>query len=178
MPRIGVCDSLGFMQTENLEAKGDMGTVYEVSYLLLPSLAEEQVPAKATALQDVLTSAGGAIISDENPILIDLAYSMTKVVGTTRHKVNSGYFGWVKFEMPKTEGVAGIEAVKKSLDANPEITRYLIIKTVRENTLLEGKMKLRKEEKRRDEELENVSPELVKADSEEIDKSIDDLVIA
>jgi ribosomal protein S6 len=166
------------MQTEKLEEKGDVGTVYEVSYLLLPSLANEQVPAKATALKDMLTSAGGAIISDENPVLIDLAYQMTKVVGTTRHKVDSGYFGWAKFEMVKDENSKGIEVVKKALDANPEIVRYLIIKTVRENTLLEGKMKLRKEEKmRKDEELENVGGELVK-NPEEIDKSIDELVIA
>ncbi len=177
------------MQTEKLEEKGDTGTIYEVSYLFLPSLASEQVPAKAAALKEMLTSASGAIISDENPILIDLAYPMTKIVGVIRHKVTSGYFGWVKFEMPKTEtsaGIAGgINSIKKALDNNPEIIRYLIIKTVRENTLLEGKMKLRKdmpaqtgEKSQKEEDLENANPESAKVTTEEIDKSIDELVIA
>ncbi len=130
------------METENIEEKGDTLTVYEVSYILLPSLAVEQVPGIAASQKEMLTKLGGAIISDENPVLIDLAYPMTKVVQTTRHKVSTGYFGWIKFEMAKS----GMEAVKKSLDNNADVLRYLIIKTVRENTLLEGKMRLRKEE--------------------------------
>ena len=159
--------------------------VYEISYLLLPSLAFEQIPTKATVLKEVITSFGGVVISDEDPVLIDLAYSMTKLVGTTRHKVSSGYFGWVKFQMPK-ENTAEVTAnIKKNLDANPEILRYLIVKTVRENTLLNGKMKLQKEDRvRRDapeglpvEDVESVTEISKDMVPEEIDKSIDDLVI-
>ena len=154
-------------------------TVYEVSYLLLPSLALEQVPTKVTALKAKLTSVGGQVISDENPILIDLAYPMTKIVGTIRHKCTMGYFGWVKLEVTKE----GIGAIKKNLDGDGEILRYLIIKTVRENTLLGGKMKLKFEDdvKRQGIGYESevvVAPTVEKeATPEEIDKSIDDLVI-
>ncbi len=166
------------MEKEKInKEEGNTSTVYEVSYLLLPSLAVEQVPAKAVALKGMLTSAGGAVISDEDPVLIDLAYPMTKVVQTTRHKCNTGYFGWIKFEMPSD----GMEAVKKALDANDEVLRYLIIKTVRENTLVAGKMMLKKEEavKKSGGNYENpeeevVAPEVV---ADEIDKSIDDLVV-
>ena len=163
------------MQIENNE-KDAKSTVYELSYLLLPSLALEQVPGLAASLKDQLTSLGGSIISDENPVLIDLAYSMTKVVQTVRHKATTGYFGWIKFEM-ETDGMA---AVKKALDANDNILRYLIIKTVRENTLLNGKMRLHKEERgEKEEDLVEEIPEAVKESaSEELDKSIDDLVVA
>ncbi|MEQ1561188.1 MAG: 30S ribosomal protein S6 [Nitrospira sp.] len=168
---------------EKTQEKGDTLAVYEVSYLLLPSLAMEQVPAKATDIKDMLTSAGGTVISLETPVSLDLAYPMTKVVGTTRHKCTSAYFGWVKFEMSRE----GIEVVKKALDANVDILRYIIIKTVRENTLLNGKMMLKKEEAKRSDDsyetegvVEDVSE--VEADKEvapeELDKSIDDLVIA
>jgi ribosomal protein S6 len=164
--------------TTESRREGDTLTIYEVSYLLLPSLALEQVPAKVAVLKAKLTSAGGQVISDENPILIDLAYPMTKVVGTTRHKCTMGYFGWVKFETTK-EGIGG---VMKSLDMDNEILRYLIIKTVRENTLLSGKMKLKFEDIKRQSEgysSETVTPVVEKeATPEEIDKSIDDLVIA
>ena len=166
------------METEKTLEKGDTLAVYEASYLLLPSLAVEQVPAKVASLKKMLTSVGGQVISDENPILIDLAYPMTKVVGTLRHKCTKGYFGWVKFETTKE----GIEAVKKGLDMDNEILRHIIIRTVRENTLLSGKMKLKSEDKKLGEgyETEVIEPVVPEKEStpEEIDKSIDDLVIA
>jgi ribosomal protein S6 len=164
------------MDTENIKEKGDNVTVYEVSYLLLPSLAQEQVPSRADAIKEQMTKLGGAIISFENPVLIDLAYPMTKVTHAGRTKVSSAYFGWIKFEITSE----GIEKVKKALDADNEIVRHLIIKTVRENTLLNGKMKLQKEERKREEaEGEEVSAEMPKeAPEEDSDKNIDELVEA
>lgn len=156
--------------------KGGNETIYEVSYLLLPSLALEQVPAQILSLKEMIQKVGGAMISDEDAVLVDLAYPMTKVIQTDRHKYSSGYFGWFKFEMTAD----GIEAVKKNLDGNLNILRYLIIKTVRENTLLNGKMMLKKEELEKieeDGEIEDVLPEET-ASLEVMDKSIDDLVIA
>ena len=164
------------METINIQGEATTeGTIYEVSYLFLPSLALEQVPAKVASLKDVITKAGGAVISFEEPISIDLAYPMTKVVQTTRHKVSTAYFGWVKFEMQKD----GIGVVKKALDNDGEVLRHLIIKTVRENTLLLGKMKIQKEERaRKEEENEEVVDEAPKETApEELDKSIDELVI-
>lgn len=159
------CDTLGLMETEKIQEKGDKMTVYEASYLLLPSLAVEQVPAKVASLKEMLVKAGGELISDEDPVLIDLAYPMTKVVSTVRHKVNKGYFGWIKFEIARDidETTKGIEVVKKSLDADNDVLRYLIIKTVRENTLINGKMKLIKEDKSKKDESseEEVIPEVV-----------------
>ena len=163
------------MQKDNNE-KGDLATIYEVSYLLLPSLALEQVPARALTLTKAVESAGGELVSSENPILVDLAYPMTKVVQTTRHKCASGYFGWMKFEMEKD----GIAEVKKFLDLDETVLRYLIIKTVKENTLLHGKMQLRGEKEKEDKkEFVVKQPELTEPEStpEEIDKSIDELVI-
>lgn len=133
-------------------------------------------------LKNTFTENGGTIISGEEPVLIDLAYPMTKVVGTTRHKCDSGYFGWVKFEIGKD----GLAAVKKSLDGNDDVLRYLLVKTVRENTLLHGKMMLKKEEVRKmvdvhDGEIEasDMDEAALPASSvDEIDKSIDDLVSA
>jgi ribosomal protein S6 len=163
------------MQKEDKNEKGDLATVYEVSYLLLPSLALEQVPARVETLTKMVESAGGELISSENPVLVDLSYPMTKVVHTTRHKCDKGYFGWFKFEMDKD----GIAEVKKNFDLDETVLRYLIIKTVRENTLLNGKMQL-KGEKEDKKDFIVKEPDLTLPDSspEEIDKSIDDLVIA
>ncbi len=161
---------------EIIKEKSDMSTIYEVSYLLLPSLAIEQVPGKASSLKEMLTGLGGTVISDENPVLIDLAYPMVKVVGTERHKANTGYFGWIKFEMATED----VEKVKKALDADNTTLRYLIVKTVRENTLLNGKMKLQKEEKftREDDMLEDVPVEALKEEApEELEKAVEEIVV-
>src|ERR1700733_11784001 len=125
---------------EDIKRQGEATTaaIYEVSYLFLPSVSAEQVGSKVASLTEMLKKSGAEIISLEQPVLIDLAYPMTKVVGTTRHKCTTGYFGWIKFEIPHSE----IATVKKALDANDEILRSLIVKTVRENTLVNGKMML------------------------------------
>ena len=165
------------MQKENKNEKGDLATIYEVSYILLPSLALEQVPAKVETLTKMVESAGGELVSSENPVLVDLAYPMVKVVHANRQKCTKGYFGWMKFEMDKE----AIKDVKKALDMDEQTLRYLIIKTVKENTLLNGKMSLKgdKEDKKdfvaKEPEAESVLPE---SSPEEIDKSIDELVIA
>lgn len=164
------------MEKEEKTNEGGM-TVYEVSYLLLPSLAIEQVPGEVENIKNSIKSAGGEVVSGEEPILIDLAYTMTKVVQTNRCKCDNAYFGWMKFELTPE----GIEEVKKALDSNDHVLRYLLIKTVKENTLVHGKMMLKKEESKKDylaeedaveESVDDVSSE------EEIDKSIDDLVIS
>ncbi|HEY4508742.1 MAG TPA: 30S ribosomal protein S6 [Candidatus Paceibacterota bacterium] len=158
---------------------GEKGVIYEVSYLLLPYISQEQIESKVATLKEAVQKISGELISDENPVLIDLAYPMTKVVGTASHKCDSGYFGWLKFEAEAGK----LSDLKKSLDNNSDILRYLIIKTVRENTLLNGKMKFKSEERvQRYEDEVSVdvpeAPEVVKESTpEEIDKSIDELVV-
>lgn len=153
-----------------------MGTVYEVSYILLPSLAESEIPAKVGSMKDLITQAGGAVVSFEDPVLIDLAYPMTRVTPTSRVKVSSGYFGWVKFELSQEE----VGKIKNKLDNDGEVVRYLIVKTVKENTLLNGKMNLAREDKKREEVVESeeepVEVEEKETSTEEVDKSIDELV--
>ncbi len=164
--------------TGEMETKGDSKVVYEASYLLLPTLSIEQIPAKVASIKQALTSFGAELISDEDPVLIDLTYSMTKVVQTVRHKADQGYFGWVKFEIGKD----GIDAVKKFFDNNTEVLRHLIVKTVRENTLLNGKMKLKSEDKTKRGDEEPVTSEggasIAEVVTEELDKTIDELVVA
>ena len=168
------------MQTEvNVKEEveiADRTTVYEVSYLLLSSLAIEQVSSKADEIKKKILSLGGDVFAGEEPVLIDLAYPMTKTVGVTRRKETTGYFGWMKFEMES--GV--INAVKKFLEESDIVLRFLIIKTVKENTLLNGKMKFQKENtvKKEDELTESPEEDVKVTLPEDLDKSIDDLVIA
>ncbi|MEX2052152.1 MAG: 30S ribosomal protein S6, partial [Candidatus Paceibacterota bacterium] len=131
---------MGFMQpseetTENEVLEDGAGStdarVYEVGYHLVPTVAEEDIPALYTALKDAIIALGGETVADEMPRMINLAYPMVKVVYNVRSKFTSAYFGWVKFVMDSDK----VLELKKKLDLDPNILRFLILKTVKENTI-------------------------------------------
>ncbi len=117
-------------RAENMENDQD-SRVYELGYLLVPTNKEEDVPVLYGNLKDLVTSLGGNVIADEMPKMIPLAYSMIKVVSNVRSKFNTAYFGWVKFTMQGEE----VLELKKKLDFDPNMVRFLITKTVKENTV-------------------------------------------
>ncbi len=138
------------------------GTVYEVGFHIVPAVSPEKLPAEVDAIKAVLGEAKATIISEEFPKLRNLAYTMIKAIGPARHRYDTAYFGWIKYEAaPETAG-----DIKKAFDSNEKILRYIIVKTVRENTLYSAKV-LPQEEVKEGEK--PVSPE-------EIDKSIEKLV--
>ncbi len=114
----------------NDEKEAKLG-VYEVGYLMVPSIAEEGLGAEVTVFKDSLTEHGVTFISDEYPKMIELAYEMARSIANKRQKFSYGYFGWVKFEC-KPESA---KVIKEMLDKNEKLIRYIIVKTVRENTM-------------------------------------------
>lgn len=105
--------------------------IYEVGYLILPTVGEDSLAPEVSKLKDVLAEVSAKVIADEYPVLISLQYEMTKRIDTKNVHFNQGYFGWIKFEVEAKE----IEVIKKKLDLNKVLLRYIIISTVRENTL-------------------------------------------
>jgi ribosomal protein S6 len=116
------------------EAEDSAGRVkfYEVGYVLLSSIAKEKVAQEAAVITDALAKAGAKMVAHGDPELTPLAYVMTKKIHGANHRCDEGYFGWVKFEL--TAGA--IAEVKKALDADESILRYLLMTTVKENTYL------------------------------------------
>ena len=97
---------------------------------------------------------------------------MTKVVSNVRSKFNTAYFGWIKFTM-ETQKVLEL---KKTLDLDPNIIRFLILKTVKENTIA-AKRFVRGETYKRPAMKKSAENEIVvPINKEEIDKEIDALV--
>jgi ribosomal protein S6 len=153
--------------------KTDKATVYEVGFHIVPAVSPETLPKEVDAIKAVLGKAGATVISEEFPKLRNLAYTLVKAIGPARHKYDTAYFGWIKYEASR-ETAADI---KKAFDANEKILRYLIIKTVRENTLYGAKIlpEEKKEEVKGDETAAAKEP--VTTTTEELDKSIDKLVV-
>lgn len=154
---------------EKTDIEGGAGRVYEVGYLLVPSIPEDEVATIYGNFKELVSSLGGEFIMDEMPKMLDLAYTMQKVVANVRHKFNSAYFGWVKFEMSPD----GVATLKKKLDNDTNILRYLIMKTVRENTVA-GKRLATRDFTRKRKETKDGEP--VEINKEEIDKEIEAMV--
>jgi ribosomal protein S6 len=114
-----------------LEEKEVILGVYEVGYHMLPTIAEENLGEEVTLFKDKLIENGAIFISDEYPKLIELAYEMSRSINNKKQKFSYGYFGWVKFECDKNQA----KIIKSILDKNEKLVRFLMVKTVRENTM-------------------------------------------
>jgi len=146
--------------------------VYEVGFHIVPIVAEADLGIRVTAIRDVIEAAGGSMISDEYPKHMELSYPMTKIAANKRALHHSAYFGWMKFEVE----ASGARDINTKLKADDLILRYIIVKTVRENTMVPKKVLQQKrgDEPKVEEKVED-KPVLTEA---EIDKTIEDLVIS
>src|SRR4051812_11398655 len=116
------------MANENIETEA---RIYELGYLLIGTMPEENVAAKVTAIKDMFEAKGAMSISEEFPRLITLGYEMSRPIGNKKSWFNEGYFGWMKFEMDP----AAVEELSAVLRRDEDVLRFLVIKTVRENTV-------------------------------------------
>ncbi len=154
--------------------------VYEVGYLLVSSIPEEQVPTEVDAIRTIITKAGASIITEEAPHLTSLAYTMRKkMVSGAYHKYDKAHFGWIKFEVSADQ----IENIKKEIEIHPTVLRTLMISTVKENTFLGKRAAILAEElstvvKKADTDapVEAEKAVVPPASIEDMDKSIDALV--
>lgn len=152
------------------ENEKDAGVIYEVGFHLLPTVEESAVLTEFSKVRQIVEEAEGTVISEEMPKLLVLAYEIAKDIDSKRQKFNKAYFGWVKFEADS----AVIGEIKKKIENLPSVLRFIIVKTVKENTLHTPKIPFFKKEVSKEEKTEGV--EKPKASEAEIDKSIDDLV--
>lgn len=146
--------------------------VYEVGYLLIPTVKEEDVAALFGNMKDLVNKLGGSVIADEMPKMMQIAYPMTKVISNVRNKFTTAYFGWVKFTM---EGAQVLE-LKKKLDLDTNVLRFLITKTVKENTI--AAKRFVRSDMHRKPEVKREEGEAMPINKEEIDKEIDAMVAA
>jgi ribosomal protein S6 len=159
--------------------KGDLIKVYEIGYLLVSSIPKEKVAENVSALKDIIIKKGAKIIAEEAPEFTALAYTMVKKIGAANHRFNEGYFGWIKFDLAASE----IESVKKAFEEHVNMLRVLVITTIRDITYLGKKApaSIQAEDVVAGADVAGeVAPidtaTKAAASTEEIDKSIDEMV--
>ena len=118
--------------TENIESTKEGFKVYELGIHLLPSLSEADVQIEFSKIKSNIEKLDGEIISESIPQMFNLAYEIPKTLKAQKKWYETAYFGWVKFELDSSK-LAVFEKFVKELE---ETLRYLIVKTVRENTLV------------------------------------------
>ena len=148
--------------------------VYEIGYLIVPSIPEEKVSGQVSAIKDILSKHKAEVIADESATLRPLAYTMVKKIGTTNRRFDSAYFGWIKFEAAPVE----VRLIEKEVKEVESILRFLLINTVREHTLLSSKLNLGEPFDKKTPEGVAKAPVSIEDMDKSIDKTVSDLTVA
>ncbi|OHA89806.1 MAG: hypothetical protein A3C70_00940 [Candidatus Zambryskibacteria bacterium RIFCSPHIGHO2_02_FULL_43_14] len=117
--------------------------VYELGFLILPSIPEDKLSDTVDAIRKVVAKANGTEIDAEAPFQHPLSYSMSKTIGASRYVLSDAYLGWIKFEVEPRE----IQTIKTGIEKIREILRFLLIKAPRETTFTFAKVKATAEAK-------------------------------
>jgi hypothetical protein len=102
---------------------------------------------------------------------------MSKVISNIRNKFTTAYFGWVKFYMDADK----VLELKKSLTQDTNFLRFLIVKTVKENTMSSRRFASREgmpSRRRITPVVKKEEGEALPINKEQIDKEIEALVSA
>lgn len=116
----------------NNESTKEGFKVYELGIHILPTLSEADVLVEFSKIKSNIEKLEGEIISESDPRMFKLAYEIPKTIKAQKRWYETAYFGWVKFELDASK-LAVFDKFVKELD---NTLRYIIVKTVRENTLV------------------------------------------
>lgn len=149
--------------------------VYEVGYLISPSVKEEDVEGVVGGIRNIIEKAEGLFIAEGAASMTRLAYDMEAFEAGKRVYHDRAYFGWIKFE-GSTSVLAPLEAALKK---SSEVIRHLVFETLREDTRAKIKAPALREVKRGDTLKSTRRTEEASApvSEEDLDKAIQDLVV-
>ena len=122
--------------------------IYEIGYHIIPTVKEEDIEKVVGEIRSKIETSGekAAFIAEGAPSLIKLAYPMSVREGEKYTEYDRGYFGWIKFEA----AASIVSVLNEALKSNPNILRFVIWKTVREDTRAKIKAPTMREVKRTD----------------------------
>lgn len=156
--------------TKSVETVGSdetSGRIYEVGYHIMPTVAESDLEKVVGDIRSIIEKAGGVFIAEGAPVLTRLAYTMDAREGDKWAEQDRAYFGWIKFESsPDTA-----EILTTALNADKNILRHIVFKTVREDTRAKIKLATVREVRRTD----AIKPTTRRADEESAPVSEEDL---
>jgi len=105
--------------------------VYEVGFHIVPTVAESEIGSVLEKIRAALAKGDAEIIKEEFPVKKVLAYVIERAATGKREKYSESYFGFIKFATDKE----AVVEFNKALHAMNEVLRFLIIQTVREDSV-------------------------------------------
>jgi ribosomal protein S6 len=134
------------MTADNSQENEVISRIYEAGYIVVPTVKEEDVEKVVSGIRSEIEKLGGSFIAEGAPALIKLAFDMDKREGEKHVAYDRGYFGWIKFEA----GTHAAKALTDTLQADKQILRSMVFKTLREDTRAKFKAPQLREVKRTD----------------------------
>ena len=105
--------------------------VYEVGYSIVPNLPHEKLSASVRGIKETIEALPSKILSEAYPERREFAYELTRSLANRTVRFREGYVGWIKFRATPTS----VESLQKTFQLKDDIIRFIIVKTVPENTL-------------------------------------------
>jgi len=147
-------------------------TIYELGYLIVPTVSEENVQGESNKVRDILEG-NGSIMSSTDAHRRDLAYTMDKVISNKKNIFDKAYFGSFIFET-----VAGnIEKIKSELEKDVNVLRFLIMKRTKESLIPPKARVIPKVGTGSSEESSKEGENTKSINEKELDKTIEELVV-
>lgn len=171
------------MAENNTQQESNETRLYEIGYLFVPSLTEEEASKVVDTIKELVEDHDGKVHAEGGPEYIDLAYSIEYAVDEVKQEFRNAYFGWIQFE---TDGQSA-EDIQETLRQNDDIIRILCMKIDSDEIgapAQPGDKKAEQEaqdaqeaKEMSDDEAESKSgKDSEEIDEEEIDDAIDELV--
>jgi len=171
------------IKVESSENKG----LYELAFHLVPTVGDDNVDKVFDEITKMVEKFNGKIVSKSEPALLNLEYTMEKIVDAVKSKYNTAYFAWIIFEG------GNVQELHSEIESNKNVLRHLLVKTDQNDgikaetvaSILSGdqKEKVPVEEEKEIEpsvvdikEVEEVNVEEEKTDKDKVDEAIDELV--
>ena len=133
------------MQTDT-PTEEKLPRIYEIGYNIVPTVKEEDLEKIVGTIRSQIEKAGGSFIAEGAPSLTRLSYQMSTREGDKWVEYDRGYFGWLKFET----SVETARALGEMLKGNANVMRFIVFRTVREDTRAKYKAPTLREVKRTD----------------------------
>lgn len=97
--------------------------IYEVGYLLNPTIPEDQVAAIETDMHEKITDADGEIVASQSPEMRELSYEIEVKDEGEKRQFSRGQFGWVQFAIKAEQ----VDDVEKIFINSEDVIRHLLV---------------------------------------------------
>lgn len=112
---------------EDDELETGAARVYELGFHLDPELPAEEVKRAYQSIRETITEKG-TIVAEGEPLMVQLAYTVSRQETAGRRDFDAAYFAWIAYEMPAVDH----DEVLSAAHADKRIFRFIDVLTTKD----------------------------------------------